>query len=528
MSHSARYRMHALVRLLVCSAVLIFLSAQVVSVPVAYAATITVQSSADDGTANAANCPGTSCRLRDAIAKAASTDTINFAGDYTINLASSQLTINKSLTIDGTGHTIVLNGPGSYSGSCGPCYPVFSIVAGTTVKLLNLTVANGAVTGNGGGIENLGTLYVTNSTISGNFAQSNGGGIFNNGGTVYVTNSTISGNQSKFHGGGIQNGFVQWGSDLYVVNSTISGNTATSEGGGIYNTPDYSPSEKMNVTLKNTIVANNTSATNQNCANHATLTDGGGNLVWGDTTCPGTNADPKLNALADNGGHTQTMALGSDSAAIDAGNATTCAATVGPASYGAGGFDQRGKPRNDLQCDIGAYEMQMSDGNTTMLTPGATMRTFGPPRAGIQVTAGSTGAVTVTKVANWTTQPGNTIKAWWNITPTNASGWTANLKLCYLDATELNGLVAANLHLWRYSGGAWTDMGRNSASGNCVQANGITGFSRWTLAISQPTAVTLTHLSATTDRRQEWTFWLASVALAVLGGVWFRRRSRQR
>ena len=37
------------------------------------------------------------------------------------------------------------------------------------------------------------------------------------------------------------------------------------------------------------------------------------------------NADPVLGALADNGGFTLTMALGTGSSAIDAGNNVTCA-----------------------------------------------------------------------------------------------------------------------------------------------------------------------------------------------------------
>jgi hypothetical protein len=78
------------------------------------------------------------------------------------------------------------------------------------------------------------------------------------------------------------------------------------------------------------------------------MVDGGGNLSWGDTTCPGKNADPKLLALADNGGPTLTMALGAGSGAID--GAVNCPP---PAT------DQRGvtRPRG-ARCDIGAYELQ--------------------------------------------------------------------------------------------------------------------------------------------------------------------------
>src|SRR6266550_2142551 len=66
------------------------------------ATTITV-TSLGDGAANAANCPGVNCRLRDAIAKAASGDTITFSVTGTITLTSGELVINKNLTINGPG-----------------------------------------------------------------------------------------------------------------------------------------------------------------------------------------------------------------------------------------------------------------------------------------------------------------------------------------------------------------------------------------------------------------------------------------
>ena len=93
---------------------------------------------------------------------------------------------------------------------------------------------------------------------------------------------------------------------MTVSNSTFSGNSAE-VGGGIDN-------DGFTATLKNTLVAN--SPAGGNCA--GTITDGGGNLSYGDATCPGINGDPKLGPLQANGGPTQTMALGAGSAARDA------------------------------------------------------------------------------------------------------------------------------------------------------------------------------------------------------------------
>jgi hypothetical protein len=76
------------------------------------------------------------------------------------------------------------------------------------------------------------------------------------------------------------------------------------------------------LTLRNTIVAN--SGEIGNC--YGTITDGGGNLSYPDTTCPGINSDPALGPLQDNGGPTYTMALLPGSAALDAANDVICAA----------------------------------------------------------------------------------------------------------------------------------------------------------------------------------------------------------
>ena len=82
-----------------------------------------------------------------------------------------------------------------------------------------------------------------------------------------------------------------------------------------------------------------------------TITDGGGNLSYGDTTCPGINGDPVLGPLQANGGPTQTMALGAGSAARDAAVDAICAAPP------VNNLDQRGVVRpQGTHCDIGAYE----------------------------------------------------------------------------------------------------------------------------------------------------------------------------
>jgi predicted outer membrane repeat protein len=216
---------------------------------------------------------------------------------------------------------------------------------------------SGNSAGHGGGISNdyTNSVEVSNSTFSGNSAG-NGGGIFNRGGELSVDNSTFFANGAAGNGGGIFNctGYsggtfnTEMGGNLGVANSfsgtvsnsTFSDNRATYNGGAILNFDGI-------FALKNTVVTN--SPAGNNCS--GTITDGGGNLSFPDTTCPGINADPLLGPLQYNGGSTWTMALGEGSAALDAGDDDTCAAPP------VNNLDQRGVTRpQGLHCDIGAVE----------------------------------------------------------------------------------------------------------------------------------------------------------------------------
>src|SRR5829696_2693054 len=286
----------------------------------AWAATFTVDRSDDPDlstTPTADDCTDAAndCSLRGAINAANSSsgvaDTINFnlVSPATITLGSQLPTITDSagLTINGGSANITVSGNNTVR--------VFEVgtstISGAKLTLNNLTVANGRADNAGGGILNLGTLEVNNSTISGNRAGTDNGGIGNaSAGTLTVNNSTISGNSANNNGGGIGNG-----------------STAT---------------------LNNTIVANNEGG---NCAG-LPVTDDGGNLEWPGNDCGfALSADPLLGPLTDNGGPTQTHALQPDSPAIDA--AVECPP---PAT------DQRGvsRPQGDA-CDIGSFELEKLD-----------------------------------------------------------------------------------------------------------------------------------------------------------------------
>ncbi len=95
-----------------------------------------------------------------------------------------------------------------------------------------LTVQNSVIDSNtatnyGGGMLNQGTLTVQNSTVRSN-SRGNGGGISQNGGPLTVTNSAFSGNSATY-GGGIDH----HRGPLTVTSSTFSNNRADTFGGGI-------------------------------------------------------------------------------------------------------------------------------------------------------------------------------------------------------------------------------------------------------------------------------------------------------
>jgi hypothetical protein len=120
-----------------------------------------------------------------------------------------------------------------------PDFNILTVPPASTFALQNVTVSGGSVDGNGGGIEALGDLTITDSTISDNTAGGNGGGINDDDsadGTVTVSRSTISGNTAGGNGGGINDVSGQYDGNngtLTVSRSTVSGNTASGDGGGV-------------------------------------------------------------------------------------------------------------------------------------------------------------------------------------------------------------------------------------------------------------------------------------------------------
>jgi len=97
--------------------------------------------------------------------------------------------------------------------------------------------------------------------------------------------------------------------------------------------------------LRNSIVTGNTAPLGTRGADCFDRPQSVLSSIDSDGTCGPTTVDPKLAALADNGGLVQTMALPATSPAVNAGNNSVCPLT-----------DARGAFRGDGACDIGAFE----------------------------------------------------------------------------------------------------------------------------------------------------------------------------
>ena len=339
----------------------------------AQAATITVTNGTDTGSGS----------LRSAIALAVSGDIIVFSGITAVTLTSAELFIDKNLTINGGTNGVTITRSGATQ------FRIFHISSGT-VSMNKLTITNGNTTGQAGGIQNSGTLTMTDCAVTG-CTSIQGGGIQNDG-TLTMTNCTVSGNTSSNTGGG----FEMYGPSTTLTNCTISGNTATGNGGGFNVSAGTLTLTNCTVTnntgftgggvylngnthvFKNTIIAGNSinSTGSQNVAGSVSSTSSynlfGPGSSGGLTN--GTNgnqigvSNAMLDVLANNGGYTQTHSLLTGSPALDKGAAVSGMTT-----------DQRGQMRPfDISVigaasggdnsDIGAVELQVTC-NTLTFSP---------------------------------------------------------------------------------------------------------------------------------------------------------------
>jgi predicted outer membrane repeat protein len=256
--------------------------------------------------------------------------------------------------------------------------------SGSRPALYDASFTSNLATAGGGGMYNLNSSpVITDGSFDGNMAEGRGGGISCMGdGFPLLRNVTFSSN-SAVRGAGISNGVVSSGYYFTLINITFIANVASDVGSGIYN-------EGGNMDLANvTFFAN--AAENDEGGGVYNETSGSVNItnsiVWGNGPTPlfsdtssttavtysdvqlgypgmgNISADPLLGPFGYYGGMTQVLPLLPGSAAIAAGiHNSSCWDT-----------DQRGVPRPQSSCDMGAYE---SRGFTLAISSGDNQSTI--------------------------------------------------------------------------------------------------------------------------------------------------------
>lgn len=236
-----------------------------------------------------------------------------------------------------------------------------------------------------GGITSYGSLDIRRSIVRAN--TGNAGGAVYAAGAAIIRDSILYGNAARY-GGGIAVS-SNAAASVYVINSTISGNTATADGGGIdaqgqtflYNTSiiandanhdndtDGGTGGGVNNVVNRRIVAVNSLIARNTVRDSSAASDCKGdlevygwNLLSDFTNCTfsgngaaarGTVSGSTIGPLADNGGPTPTHALVASSEAIDTTLPQGCINETGALLS----TDQRGAPRiAGARCDVGAYE----------------------------------------------------------------------------------------------------------------------------------------------------------------------------
>jgi hypothetical protein len=261
----------------------------VLGAPAASSAATFVVNQTDDGPIGTTTCDPTdvtvACNLRDAVAGAAASagaDDITFDSNITgstITLNSGPIYVNDndplsiyggatpdSIYVDGDYSSMVFDVSNTYDGpdpgltmtgmtiqhGSGLEAGGIFVDSGSDAALADSTVTGNVATGErvdkyawvgGGGISNLGTMRIQDSTISDNYADTyvadsppfipyGGGGGIDNVGDLTISGSTIDNNGSAYFGGGIFEGISKYPSSLDISNTTISNNGAP-YGGGI-------------------------------------------------------------------------------------------------------------------------------------------------------------------------------------------------------------------------------------------------------------------------------------------------------
>ncbi len=172
-----------------------------------------------------------------ALAQATDGDTINISA----NTYNEILYIKKSVNLVGTSE-------GPYPGvrtvirSNYPNAPVIHIMLGKTVHLSTLEITGGHYSNGGGGILNIGVLYMTDVIVDHNSTTSIGGGILNIGSLIMVDSlvqyNTAIGPNPYWYQAGYGGGIYNHQGTVTLTGTDVSYNTSNGRGGGLYTNGD--------------------------------------------------------------------------------------------------------------------------------------------------------------------------------------------------------------------------------------------------------------------------------------------------
>lgn len=324
-------------------------------------------------------------------------------------LPTSTVNINDDLTIQATLQADPAKPNfGKLAGSAVAPFPSDFLVvkAGVTATFKGVTITGGGGSGGFAGVNVFGSLVLEDSLVSGNGGP---GVLVEPDATATIRNSTLS--------DGLDFGLIDQGT-ANVFNATIVNNAF----GGI-----DSSNGVLNMT--NTIVAKNGSDCTAFVTSSINSLDGDGSCGVG----PLSNKDPQFDGgLLQHGGLTETYALKPASPAVNAGTNSPCP----PA-------DQRGAPRSDGKCDIGAYELQVVDTDPPVITVPAdmTVEATGPSGAAVSYTVTVTDDVDPSPTLSCSPATGSTFPLGTttvDCTATDASGKssTKSFKVTVVDTTK--------------------------------------------------------------------------------------------
>ena len=305
--------------------------------------------------------PCTEQGIIDAIAEGGGPHTFNCDGPQTV-VTEGPILIDNDVALDGEGEltldasraetavhvaqgvTAALKGfvVTNTGGEVGCEFECIAVLNAGTLALADVTVRGSQ--GNGWGIGNSGALTLTNSTVSENAVRG-----LENIGEATLTNCTVSENGEE----GIEN----TGGTMTLTNCTLTGNGGAALSGG----------EDESVTVTGTII-------HGDCI--GLMLSAGYNIESPGGTCGFdqltdlvnvTTEQLALGPLQDNGGPTETHALGAGSVAIDAIPEADCVDADDEPLV----TDQREFTRPaGGGCDVGAFELQCIDNVCTCTDAG--------------------------------------------------------------------------------------------------------------------------------------------------------------